>query len=52
MKRPTLSQAVCWPKLGFYQSLGLVTQALLVPVKLHALAALVLGNLGFTFLFD
>ncbi len=32
--------------------LGLVTQALLVPVELHALAALVLGNFGFTFLFN
>ena len=32
--------------------LGLVTQALLVPVQLHALAALVLGDLGFAFLLD
>jgi hypothetical protein len=46
------SLAVRWPYQGFYKSLGLVTQALLVPVKLHALAALVLGDLGFTFLFD
>ena len=32
--------------------LGLVTQALLVAVQLHALAALVLRDLGFAFLFD
>jgi len=32
--------------------LRLVTKAFLVPVKLHALAALVLGDLCFAFLFD
>jgi len=32
--------------------LRLVTQALLMPVELHALAALVLGNFGFAFLFN
>lgn len=32
--------------------LRLITQALLVPIELHALAALVLGNFGFAFLFN
>jgi len=39
-------------RLATAQSLGLVTQALLVPVQLHALAALVLRDLGFAFLLD
>ncbi len=32
--------------------LRLVTQTLLMPVELHALAALVLGNFSFAFLFN
>ena len=32
--------------------LGLIPQPLLVTVELHALAALVLGNFGFAFLFN
>ena len=44
--------ALKYPPLGPRVLLGLVTQTLLVPVELHALAALVLGNFGFTFLFN
>jgi len=39
------------PKRGL-ALLGLITQALLVAVQLHALAALVLCDLSFAFLFD
>ena len=49
------SPPIIWRSVALNRGLvvlGLITQALLVAVQLHALAALVLCDLGFAFLFD